>query len=73
MLVLIFFYKFFYRKSGIVLGILNVEKIILGRIKVNGDDVKNYYNDCKEFVDFFILGYVVNVVMYFFEMDMINL
>lgn len=44
MVFLIMFYKILYNDNSIEVGILYVEKIKLGRIYVNGKDVKNYYD-----------------------------
>jgi hypothetical protein len=68
MCILTMLYKLLYRKDGTDPGTLHSEKINLGRSKVNGEDVKNHYNDCKDLADSVIDAYLVEAAMHYFGM-----
>lgn len=58
-------FKVFFKKKIFDKGILNGEKVKLNRFFVY-EDVKNYYDDDKDFVVSFVKFYIVVVLMEFF-------
>lgn len=70
--LIIVFFKLLYNKISIELGILYVEKIKLRRLQVF-EDVKNSYDVCKEFVILVINGYMIVVLLKYFDVEGVEL